>query len=461
MWRRSAVFAGVYCAVILAGGPVAMGDWYDAFNDGEYGGQGGGFHIDNPNWTERIVAATTYLTGVDEGRARITCENTWLPLAFAGLSVEENTSDCYFDNSVAHYMIANVRTHDDTFPDPNLGMTGLWVLTDMAAAWTAYDFEWEPSDGWMSITSYSGFTWIHLADIDIDDDGYPISLVDPASYDPCDPDPNTFEPGNPMEKIWLVIQFDPFGSNHDANNPDDPNDPNCHWVRGAAWKGAKHDWDGNWTMQGNCVGALLGGTIIDEINGDFPFDPNIHMDLYVHEEGYDCVAAFAGGDTYWPPYNPCDDVSYDDFEVRSGYFTNVSHTLTLNVVKPEMGVVWIDPDLLDDPNEVGWHDPSGPSGYDPNYPPDPNFLRRYTDGTQIVLTAQANSGKMLKEWTIYDPNYPGDANHAVFDTNTVLYLTMDADWEVQAKFKCGSSVPPFVAMTLLALGLAVVVRRLF
>jgi len=456
-----AVLMGACGVLLFTGGTAARGEWFDAFNDGEAGGTPGAFHIDNPNWTERIVAATTWLTGVDEGRIRITCENTFLPFAFAGMCVEETPGDCFFDNSAAHYMIANVRTHDDTYPDPNLGMTGVWTHTDMAAAWTAYAFEWEPSDGWMSISTYSGFTGIGLDDIHIGDSGYPISMVDPNSYDPCNPDPNTFEPKDPMAPHWLLIQFDPFGVNHDANHPDDPCDPNCHWIRGAAWMGAKHDWDGTWSLQANCVGAMLGEMIVDPIFGDFPFDPNIHMDDYLHEEGWDCVAAFAGGDTFWPPYPPCDDVSYDDFEIRWGYYTSVSHTLTLSIVKPQFGVVHIDPDILDDPNDAGWHDPSGPSGYDPNYPLDPAYLRRYTNGTAIVLTAQPITGKSLKQWTIYDPNYPGDANYAVTDTNTVLYLTMDADWEVEAKFKCGASVPPFVAMTLLALGLAVVIRRLF
>jgi len=357
-------------------------------------------------------------------------------------------------------MIANVRTHDTVYPDPNLGMTGLWVHTHMAAAWTAYSFEWEPSDGWMSIATYSGFTGIGMDSTHIDKPGYPISLVDPNSYDPNDPDPNTFEPKDPMLPHWMVVQFDPYGVNHDANHPDDPNDPNCHWVRGAAWMGAKHDWDGNWVLQANCVGDLLGETVTDPINGDFPFDPNIHMDYYVHLGGWDCVAAFAGGDTFWPPYNPCDDVSYDDFEARWGYFTSVSHTLTLSVSNAHLGVVAVDPDLLDDPNEAGWHDPCVPGSYDPNVPLDPNYLRRYTDGTAIVLTALPHSGKSLKHWIIWDPNHPGDSNYTATDTNTVLYLTMDANWQIDAAFKCGGSVPPFVAMTLLALGLAAAVRRL-
>jgi len=476
---------------LLAGPTAVLADWFDALNDGEYGGELGVFHIDNPNWTERIVTATQALTGVDEGRVRLTVENTFMPFCFGGVAVDEDDpNECFFDNTGAHYMIANMRTHDDNY-EPGNGMLGLWMHGDLVAAWTVYDVEYQANSGWMAVSSYSGFTWIGLDAIQRYHDGYDQSLWDPNS--PFDPnlDPNVWNPGSPLydpnyadpnlggwenygeyEKDtiwikdariphWMLIQFDPFGPNHDANNPDDPNDPNCHWVRGAAWVGAKHDWSGTWMLEGNCVGDLLGEDISDPIFGDFPFDPNIHMDMYVHEGGYNAVAGFSGGESIEPNTSAyCVDASYDDFECRWGYFTNVSHTLTLSVVKPQFGVVHIDPDILDDPNEAGWHDPSGPSGYDPNFPLNPSFLRRYTNGTAIVLTAQPLTGKSLKQWTIYDPNYPGDANYAVTDTNTVLYLTMDADWEVEAKFKCGASVPPFVAMTLLALGLAVVIRRL-
>jgi len=487
-----AVLVGVCCAVLLAGPTAALADWYDAFNDNESGGAPGAFDIDNPNWAEHVVAATSSLLGVDEGRVRFTVENTFLPFCFSGMAVDqEDPNECVFENTAAHYVIANMRTHDDNW-DPGNGMLGVWTHADMIVAWTAYVVEYEANNGWMSLTSYSGFTWLGLEAIGREDDGYPQCLWDPNSpfdpdldpnvwnpgsplYDPNYADPNlggwenyneyeedTIWPKDPMIPQWMVIQFDPNGVNHDANNPDDPNDPNCHWVRGAAWVGAKHDWDGTWTLQANCVGNMLGKDVSDEIFGDFPFDPNIHMDAYLHENGHNAVGGFSGGNAK-QPNTPAYvvDASYDDFESRWGYYTNVSHTLTLSVVKPQFGVVAIDPDILDDPNDAGWFDPNFFPGYDPNFPLDPDYLRRYTNGTAIVLTAQPISGKSLKQWTIFDPNHPGDANYAVTDTNTVLYLTMDADWEVEAKFKCGASVPPFVAMTLLALGLAVVVRRLF
>jgi hypothetical protein len=59
-----------------------------------------------------------------------------------------------------------------------------------------------------------------------------------------------------------------------------------------------------------------------------------------------------------------------------------------------------------------------------------------------------------------DPNYPGDVGHAVRDANTVLYLTMNVDWQVDATFKGASGLPPFIALALLALPVGVAARRL-
>ncbi|MBN1346873.1 MAG: hypothetical protein JXQ73_29545 [Phycisphaerae bacterium] len=458
MGKRFLILGGAVCAVWVFMPGVALGDFYDSFDDGELAGSPVGYDIDDPHWEKRLVTGTNYAVGVDEGRLRVTCQSTFFPFCFMGACCEDDPNETYFDNTGAHYMIANVRCHDDNW-DPNNGMTGIWTHGHFAAGWTSYDFEWEPSDGWMSITSYSGFTWLHLADIAIEDAGYPMDLVDPNSYDPNDPDPNDFTPLDSRVKKWLVLQFDPYGTNHDANNPDDPNDPNCHWLRAAAWTGGKYDWDGVWIMQGNCVGDMLGKNVIDEINGDFPFDPIYDMPYYLHQDGWNSVAAFSGGDASVDPntYGYVVDTSYDDFESRWGYWTNVSRSLSLNVINPQYGSVTIDPDVLDDPNNSVVWDPN-----DANEPPsqDWSLLRRYTDGTSIVMVAEAIAGKSFNRWVIFDPNYPGDANFGTADSNTVLYLTMDEDKSVEAAFKCGSGVPPFVGMMLLGLCVGVVIRRL-
>ena len=111
------------------------------------------------------------------------------------------------------------------------------------------------------------------------------------------------------------------------------------------------------------------------------------------------------------------------------------------------------PDLLDDPNLT-----KDPNGYSPTA--DPNYQRRYTDGTEIVMVATPVEGKSFKQWKIYDPNHPGDSSYVNVDTNAVLYLTMDGDYEIEAIFKCGSGemLPP-VGMVLGMLTLSVVARR--
>ena len=73
--------------------------------------------------------------------------------------------------------------------------------------------------------------------------------------------------------------------------------------------------------------------------------------------------------------------------------------------------------------------------------------------TVVTLTAVPNEDKTFKHWEIYDPNRPGDANYAVLDTNDVLTLVMDADREVTAVFRCGTSG----ALPLLGIGLLIAV----
>jgi hypothetical protein len=70
---------------------------------------------------------------------------------------------------------------------------------------------------------------------------------------------------------------------------------------------------------------------------------------------------------------------------------------------------------------------------------EPN-LPLYCPNAVVTLTAVPVSGKSFKEWTIYDPNYPGDVGHVTRDSNTLLHLTMDADRQVDADFKCGSGM---------------------
>ncbi len=114
----------------------------------------------------------------------------------------------------------------------------------------------------------------------------------------------------------------------------------------------------------------------------------------------------------------------------------VARTLTVTTDKVDWGTVEVDPD---------W----------------PRIWPKFADGQEIVLTATPIDGKILKEWRIWDdPNDYPDTGLATIDSNAVLTLTMNGDKHVEAKFKCGSNLPPFIAMTLLALAVAVMIRRL-
>ncbi len=83
---------------------------------------------------------------------------------------------------------------------------------------------------------------------------------------------------------------------------------------------------------------------------------------------------------------------------------------------------------------------------------DPNRLA-YPSGAVVSLTAAPIPGRAFGQWTVYDPNHPDDANFAAMDANTVLVLTMDANRQVEATFKCGGSAGPMLIPTLGLLGL--------
>jgi hypothetical protein len=77
------------------------------------------------------------------------------------------------------------------------------------------------------------------------------------------------------------------------------------------------------------------------------------------------------------------------------------------------------------------------------------------------MVAAALPDRGWKKWKIWDdPNDYPDPNHQASDANTVLYLTMDRDYVVEAIFSCSaSSMLPPASVVLLLLTLCVVVRR--
>lgn len=209
--------------------------------------------------------------------------------------------------------------------------------------------------------------------------------------------------------FWICLQYDGYG------------DPNTSYVRASCWNGGKWDWSGVWDAS-----VVIATT----------WDQQKYPPL---TEGRAALGSYGSPVTGFPA-----DTKFDDIEFRVGVFTNVSHTLSLTAVNAQYGTVTIDPDWLADPN-------------------DPDGLRAYTNGTELVLVAEPDvaEGRGFKAWKIYEAGHSGDPNFLVQDTNAVLYLTMDRDWEVQAVFKCSSSsaLAP-VGAVLLLLGSAVVLRRL-
>jgi hypothetical protein len=121
--------------------------------------------------------------------------------------------------------------------------------------------------------------------------------------------------------------------------------------------------------------------------------------------------------------------------------------------------ITIDPELID-PDDT--FDPNSLDPNDPETNPDLRLLR-YTDGTDIVMAAEALPDRGWKKWKIWeDPNQYPDPNYTITDTNTVLYLTMDKDYVVEAIYSCSasSSVLPPIGMVLLALAAGVLIRRM-
>ncbi|MBN1346298.1 MAG: hypothetical protein JXQ73_26660 [Phycisphaerae bacterium] len=260
---------------------------------------------------------------------------------------------------------------------------------------------------------------------------------DPYIYMHCGPDGGLTWYGPGMRKavdlaagVWMAFEFDADG---DANFPNAP--AGVPLWKSAVWNGDKYDDFPGWEL---VTRADSGAPLVYQNFGS-SWDPNNPANYQFHEEGIMIFAYYATKAANKPVEG-----WFDEVEVRTGEFGGPC-LLDLMVTNPNYGKVVINPELPD-PN-----DPNTSS----------NRLLRYTCGTDVVLVAEPISGKSFNRWTIYDPNYPDDANYGTFDSNTVLYLTMNEDIKVEAAFKCGTGLPPFVGMMLLALGLGVLVRRVF
>lgn len=195
--------------------------------------------------------------------------------------------------------------------------------------------------------------------------------------------------------------------------------------------------------KGELVGALAGypttgsrfAWIWDEANGaryldGLLIDPNFVVDNLKQAEGLSDYGEIA--------------VSGINTTTEDEYLVYLKPVYKLGITRfnDDYGTVTIDP-------------PADPNLADPNDPNTPAFVVR----SELTLTAVPVEGKAFNKWVIYDPNYPGDANYATEDTNIVTTVVIMADQEVEAHYKCGSSLGPMLPMMGLLLAAAFVSRR--
>jgi len=397
---------------------------------------------DNPMWQIWAVRGDNWRAKVDSNGLNLwTSAVPTFPYTFIGAVVntppytqylyplmtqDPNLSETFFSNVQTHYLLAHVKWHD---PDKGEGVLGHHVD---AAGWTGM---------FLGIQKHPGqqpYVYMHCGAT-----GQPIWYGPGGTYN--------LDLG---AGVWMLFQYD-FDGDASVPNAVDPNRPNelLPLWKSAVWAGDKYAGPTAWNNAeppGAAVmvsDAITGQPLVYKHFGSWvPYDPNDPAtERYRwHPCGISLIGLYANGQTEdldaW--------ISINHVECRSdAEFVPVARRLSLQVTNSSYGRIDICPDL--------------PDPCDPNTPD--NRLLRYTYGTQVVLHALPNEGKSFKEWIIFDPNYPGDRNHAIIDNNSILTLTMDQSYSTQtieAVFKCGSGLPPFIAVALVGLGVAVVIRRL-
>ncbi len=337
----------------------------------------------------------------------------WTYNLYPDMNQDPNNSDTFWGPETSHYMLAELRWADD--PDKGEGVVALHVDSQ---SWTGMflGLNKDASDD-------NPYLYMHCGTGGLEWFGPGLRITSSHNHEPN----YAGEPVDLTNGIWMLMQFDAA----------DPNDSSTQRWKSAAWAGEKYDWDGDWLMITQFdTGEPLYVEGRPGYKGTWdPCDPDTYQP---YEKGVNLLAAYGISLANLPAW-----CIFSDVEARTGTFSNDAKTLTLHVGHPENGDVEINPDLPD-PNDPATEE---------------DRLLQYTDGTEVVLIAHPDpNGKGFNKWEVTDPV---DANNNFTDTNMVLYLTMDRDWEVAAKFKCGSAgLMPLVAAFGI-LSLAVVVRRRF
>jgi len=484
-WRCVVLLVAV---LVLWSAAPTRADFYDCFADGETHGGAPGWDIDDPCWLLYPLVGADEIFEV-QGPGRWLRMYIWSGLGYSFLAtmvndgdVDPNTSATYWDDMTSHYIMAKVA-HSGMDPcdpdyDPNYGSRAILLLHGDPVTWLTYWLLYEMSEtrpwggGWFVAESENGMDTYRFEGKTIrgrDPNHYPGARVD-LLYDPNDPnfwpdpddpntDPNTYDPNDPFWQDWRDpnwIMYDPNMLNFhnmwttpgymneaygfwmclqfradDSNYPS--GDPNGKSIWGACWNGDKFDWDGGWVVGRDMTGW--------DPDGDPDPKTSWWPEQAYNASGWSGMASYGNAET-----GITADLVFDSVEARTGVFTNTSRTLTLKM--KDCCDLTVDPDLLDDLTG------------DPN---NLNALRRYTDGTAIVLSGVVPVGnKVFKKWTIKGPNDSGDPLYQVVtDTNEIVYLTMDGDYVAKATCKCGGGgIEPFAGIVLLVLGVGVAIRRL-
>jgi len=425
-WLPLCVAGLVVCAAV----PVSA-DYYDSFTDGQYREDPNVWDIDDPCWMIMDLIGDLFVADANNGEFRLYVNSVYQPYGFIGGlvdagDVDPNTSETFWDATQSHYILTKVRNRGWKIdPNQDTGWVTVMLHTNYVywqTFWVCYEFTDDRAwnGGYFSIQAQDGTDGKRLKAKTIR--GWQPPAGDPNYEDPnlMWADPNYMDEHN---GFWICLQFQVV----DANFP--ISDPNGKWLKAACWNGDKFAWDGVWTLEADLGHPEL---FRDNPSGWWP-------DRY-WTSGVCGVSALIGlGEI--PPA----DAAFDDIEVRTGVFTNVGRRVTLNTVKPNYGSVTVDPDL---------RDPTDPNTADQR-------IYRYTDGTQIVLSATPVSGKAFGGWAVWDDpaKYPDPNFITVSDSNTVLHLAADKDYLVEATFKCGSGIEPLLLIGMAVLALGVMARR--
>ncbi len=461
MTKVCALGVGLVVAVCVMAPTHVFADVYDDFSDGHYwedpndefdfpsgfpygdpGFDPNEWDIDNPHWSffPLMVGqgyAEVVSNSVLDEALWMWCTynpiwpgNCFFAAAPDDLDYDPNTSTTYFDDTTNHYAMAWVlysgayAGQDPNYPldpngqDPNEDRgTAMIILHGNADTWQTFAFNLDfgncTTNAWEPLTEHHH---THHGNIQVFD-GVPFRNA-ARFWLPEDPnDPNTPGDIDMWERtgFWMMLQFE-IDPNYD------PGDPHGKFLKAAMWNGDKYDWDGTYVLSVQCSGPWYGGV-----------DPN----GWYWSTGRSAIVSNSGVD-YQNGYPA--DASYDNIEIRTGMFTNVSRTLTVKL--KDCCELNLEPNLAH---------------------PDGGEKRRYTDGTAIVLDTVVPCGnKVFKKWTVKGPNQSDDPLYQIVsDTNEVVYLTMGGDYLVKATCKCGGGgAEPFAGFVLLVLGLGVLVRRL-